>query len=65
MSELTCKDCQHFRQHYRPSGNTYTPIGCGHCVYPRLKHRHPDTEACFRFVPAVSPESAPPDNIDR
>lgn len=50
MAEPTCKDCQHFRQHYVFFLETrYDPVPCGHCVYPRLKHRRPDTFACIYF----------------
>ena len=50
MQEPTCKDCRHFRQHYiKFREGRYEPITCGHCVYPRLKHRTTDTPACFHF----------------
>jgi len=45
MNEIkTCETCKHFRQHYGKFGKRYTVIGCGHCVYPMLKHRKPDTK---------------------
>lgn len=50
MSEPTCKDCQYFRQHYVLFlDDRFTAVPCGHCVYPRLKHRKPDTFACVNF----------------
>ena len=50
MNDPTCKDCQHFRQHYiHFLQQRYDAVPCGHCVYPRLKHRHPDTPACVHF----------------
>lgn len=51
MTEPTCKSCKHFRQHYILfNTNRYDPIPCGHCVYPRLKHRKPGTPACTHFM---------------
>lgn len=50
MQEPTCKDCRHFRQHYvKLREGRFDPIPCGHCVFPRLKHRTTDTTACFHF----------------
>ena len=49
MEELICKNCIHFRQHYVPGGSGFMEAGCGHCVYPRLKHRKPDTFGCANF----------------
>lgn len=47
----TCNDCQHFRQHYVFFLETrFDPVPCGHCVYPRLKHRTPNTAACVHFL---------------
>ena len=51
MEDYYCENCKYFRQHYvHFYENHYTPIPCGHCTYPRLKHRTPNTEACFRFL---------------
>ena len=46
---MQCKDCFYFRQHYVKSGKTYLKAGCGHCKYPRLKNRRPETPACGYF----------------
>ena len=35
--EEVCANCKHFYPHYGPRG-AYV-INCGHCCYPRLKHR--------------------------
>ena len=51
MNDPTCQDCKHFRQHYvHIFDEYYHTIPCGHCVYPRLKHRRPDTLACVHFT---------------
>ena len=50
MEEKYCEDCKYFRQHYITDGTRYDYVYCGHCVYPRLKTRKPDTPACFYFV---------------
>lgn len=49
MNEFTCQDCHHFLQHYthRARGN-YVRCHCGHCIFPRIKTRLPDTPACLR-----------------
>lgn len=49
-SRKTCKECEHFRQHYVLDAQRGTPVNCGHCVYPGIKHRRPDTSACRYFV---------------
>ncbi len=52
---ITCQSCLHFRQHYILfDANWYSPAGCGHCVYPRLKHRPPQHPACVHFSPRPS-----------
>ena len=37
-----CENCEHFVQHYRRDKKRVYPVHCGHCVYPRVKHRRPD-----------------------
>ena len=34
---------------YGAEKNWYLKTSCGHCVYPRLKHRKADTPACSHF----------------
>jgi len=55
MKNNTCRDCLHFRQHFIPWGDYFVPACCGHCVYPRLKHRTPDHPACPHFVKNETP----------
>lgn len=52
MNANTCKTCKHLRQHYVRRSRGYAWTNCGHCVYPRLKLRRPDTTACDKFRPA-------------
>ena len=47
MNDSTCKTCRHFRQHYIRYGRSYREAYCGHCVYPRVKQRSPDTKGCI------------------
>lgn len=49
MEEKVCRACRHFRQHYVRFGRSYREAHCGHCVYPRVKSRAPDTKACGAF----------------
>lgn len=44
-----CKNCKHYIQHYVQHGRGYMIVYCGHCCYPRLKHRKPDTPACAHY----------------
>lgn len=50
MEEQTCQSCKHFRQHYIKMGWRYSFVNCGHCVYPRLKHRQSITPACAKYA---------------
>ena len=51
MNRQQCKDCIHFYQHYVcPDGERYMTTYCGHCVYPRIKKRVPDTRSCEHFA---------------
>lgn len=50
MKGLLCHDCQHFHQHYIKDNEWCVSVCCGHCTYPRLKSRKPDTPACNHFV---------------
>lgn len=43
------KKCKHFIQHYLQQGRRYSPLNCGHCRYPGLKPRKPDTPACTHY----------------
>ena len=53
----TCSDCKHFIQHYgrrndieaAASGLRFYKLNCGHCTYPRIKNRSPETIACNYF----------------
>ena len=52
MNTPTCATCIHFRRHYIHFDEfRFTEVPCGHCVYPRLKHRKPDTPACVHYKP--------------
>ncbi len=49
--QKTCQLCKHFIQHYRKEKeNDYCDVNCGHCKFPRLKHRNPGAVACYHFV---------------
>lgn len=47
--ELLCVKCKYFRQHYVKMGYRYATANCGHCIYPRLKHRTPQHKACGHY----------------
>lgn len=50
MEQKICGQCRHFRRHYILDEQTCKAVYCGHCVFPRLKNRKPDTPACGHFV---------------
>ena len=53
---MECKDCFYFRQHYVKRDDIFLEAGCGHCKYPRLKSRRPETPACGNFKPKETDE---------
>lgn len=40
-----CFNCKRYFHHFNEVGNK---VNCGHCAYPRLKHREP-YDTCERF----------------
>jgi len=51
MEEIKCRMCRYFLQHYvRTEVGNYMETDCGHCIYPRVKPRKPDTLACVYFT---------------
>ena len=50
QSKLICGDCKHFCQHYGRDERGYYPIACGHCTFPRVKHRVRD-QTCPHWAP--------------
>ncbi len=46
MQNSTCKTCNFFVQHYYKRNNRFFILYCGHCIYPRIKNRNPDTPSC-------------------
>lgn len=44
-----CESCAHFVQHYRWENERAYPVGCGHCTYPRVKHRRPE-DGCDKWT---------------
>ena len=59
MEQKMCKDCEHFYQHYVYDQNQYHSANCGHCVYPALKDRRPETKACVHFKEVLVREVPP------
>lgn len=59
MNPSTCRNCTHFHQHYVIDDQCACPVNCGHCNYPRLKERTPDTPSCKHFSPKTAPDSLP------
>lgn len=52
MEESYCAQCIHYVPHYIKFGeNLFDLIRCGHCTYPRRKHRDAYAKACVNFQP--------------
>ena len=54
--ETVCANCKHYRGHFvrwAEYADGYYQTNCGHCVYPRIKHRHPGNEACYNFEKTI------------
>ena len=58
QKDPTCKECEHYVQHYRRAPRGFVEINCGHCIYPRVKSRAPDTLACVYFKPTAQENEA-------
>ena len=52
MQEPYCAQCVYYIPHYIKFGeNLYDLIRCGHCTFPRKKHRDAYAKACPHFQP--------------
>ena len=49
MDQKTCKTCVHYRQHYAFNQRMIFQVYCGHCTYPKIKSKRPDTKACAHY----------------
>lgn len=60
MNTPVCQTCVHYRRHYVLDDQSCIPVDCGHCTYPRIKHREPGCRACgnyeLRTVPPALPD---------
>ena len=59
MNSPSCEECTHFHQHYVLDKQRCSPIDCGHCSYPRLKHRNAHTKACIHYIQREEPVELP------
>ncbi len=53
MSEIYCKSCQHFIQHYALCNGRLIQVYCGHCTYASPKTKRPDRKACEHFAQGI------------
>ena len=49
MDGKDCESCRHFVQHFAVYKGKCIKVYCGHCIYPRIKERKPDTLACKHY----------------
>ena len=59
MSELTCRTCVHFKQHYVVDDQRCVMTDWGHCAYPRSRQKRPDTKACAHYEERTEPVRLP------
>ena len=50
MNTPKCQTCVHYRRHYLLDSQGCTATNCGHCVFPRTKHREPGHPACSKYI---------------
>ena len=50
MNNETCKTCAHFRQHYILTEGRIMRVFCGHCIFPKVKHKRPFSKACEHYI---------------
>ena len=55
MDTPICKNCTHYHQHYILDDQRCAAVNCGHCTYPRLKHREQTHPGCTHFQPRATP----------
>ena len=59
METPICQTCKYFTQHYYLDEQYCSELECGHCVYPRLKHRNPSAPACKHYAEREKPPRLP------
>lgn len=57
MKDPTCSSCVYFRQHYSLDSKKLFQVYCGHCTYPRVRSKKPDSKACQQYVKKPTDES--------
>ncbi len=58
MEQTTCQHCAYFVQHYAFNKKEIFRVYCGHCIFPRLKTKRPDSKSCIHYVPSEPDEEA-------
>ena len=41
MNDQTCRECQHFRQHYTLCDGKLYRVFCGHCTFGKVRTKQP------------------------
>lgn len=54
IKERGCGDCKYYLAHFAKMDGRLFEVYCGHCYYPRIKKREPDTKPCKYFVDKTS-----------
>lgn len=50
MDNNFCDTCAHYRQHYTFDQRKIFRVYCGHCTYPKVKRKRPDSKACDNYL---------------
>lgn len=57
MQEKTCRECEHYLQHYALGKRKLFSLYCGHCVFPKVRRRMPGAKVCEHFVSGEKDEA--------
>ena len=58
MDKQRCNTCVHYRQHYAFDERHIFRVYCGHCTFPKVKTKCPDSKICENYIPTVPDEEA-------
>ncbi len=58
MDNNFCNTCAHYRQHYTFDHRKIFRVYCGHCTYPKVKTKRPDSTACDHYLLSESAEKS-------
>ena len=58
MDKDLCNTCAHYHQHYVLDKRRIFRVNYGHCTFPKVKTKPPQSKKCKNYVPAEPDEAA-------